>query len=54
MLTPLYGIIMLVVFVAFTMGVGWILRHVVGRRMVSGTESMIGRVPLLNKTVRGT
>jgi uncharacterized membrane protein len=50
MLTPLYRIIALVVFVAFTMWVGWITRHVMGRRMVSATESMIGRVPLLNKT----
>jgi uncharacterized membrane protein len=50
MLTPLYRIIALVVFVGFTMWVGWITRHVIGRRMVSATESMIGRVPLLNKT----
>lgn len=50
MLTPLYRIIALVLFVTFTMGVGWITRHVIGRRMVSATESMIGRVPLLNKT----
>jgi len=32
------------------MWVGWITRHVMGRRMVSATETMIGRVPLLNKT----
>ena len=50
MLTPLYRIIALVVFVAFTMGVGWITRLVVGKRMVSATEAIIGRVPLLNKT----
>lgn len=50
MLTPLYRIIALVVFIAFTMGVGWITRLVMGRRMVSATETMIGRVPLLNKT----
>ena len=50
MLTPLYRIIALVLFVGFTMGVGWITRHMIGRRMVSGTEAMIGRVPLLNKT----
>ena len=50
MLTPLYRIIALVLFVGFTMGVGWITRHMIGRRMVSATEAMIGRVPLLNKT----
>jgi uncharacterized membrane protein len=50
MLTPLYRIIALIVFILFTTGVGWITRHVVGKRMVSATESMIGRVPLLNKT----
>jgi uncharacterized membrane protein len=50
MFTPLYRIIALVAFIAFTTGVGWITRHVVGKRMVSATESMIGRVPLLNKT----
>jgi uncharacterized membrane protein len=50
MLTPLYRIIALVMFVAFTMGVGWVTRLVVGKRMVSATEAIIGRVPLLNKT----
>ena len=50
MLTPLYRIIVLVVFILFTTVVGWITRHVVGKRMLSATESMIGRVPLLNKT----
>jgi uncharacterized membrane protein len=50
MFTPLYRIIALVAFIAFTTGVGWITRHVVGKRMVAATESTIGRVPLLNKT----
>jgi uncharacterized membrane protein len=50
MLTPFYRVIALVVFVAFTMGVGWITRLVVGKRMVSATEALIRRVPLLNKT----
>jgi uncharacterized membrane protein len=50
MLTPLYRIIALVLFVAFTIGVGRITRLVVGKRMVSATETVIGRVPLLNKT----
>jgi uncharacterized membrane protein len=50
MLTPLYRIIALVLFIGFTMGVGWVTRHVMGRRLVLATEVMIGRVPLLNKT----
>jgi uncharacterized membrane protein len=50
MLTPLYRIIALILFVAFTIGVGRVTRLVVGKRMVSATESMITHVPLLNKT----
>ncbi|HVM61409.1 MAG TPA: DUF502 domain-containing protein [Verrucomicrobiae bacterium] len=50
MLTPLYRVVALVLFVGLTTGVGWITRHVVGRRMISATEAMIGRVPLMNKT----
>src|SRR5271169_589633 len=50
MLTPLYRIIALVLFVAFTIFVGRITRLVVGKRIVSGTESLITHVPLLNKT----
>jgi len=50
MLTPLYRLIALVVFIAFTMLVGWITRLVVGKRMVAMVEDLIGRVPLLNKT----
>ena len=50
MLTPLYRIIALVVFVAFTMWVGWVTRLVAGKRMVSAGEAIITRVPLLNKT----
>src|SRR6266853_4276261 len=50
MLTPLYRIIALILFVAFTMWVGWVTRLVVGKRMVSATELMITRIPLLNKT----
>ena len=37
-------------FVVFTAAVGWVTRLVVGRRMVSLTEEIIGRVPVLNKT----
>jgi uncharacterized membrane protein len=50
MFTPLYRIIALVVFVAFTTWVGWVTRLVAGKRMVSATEAIITRVPLLNKT----
>ena len=50
MFSPFYRVIALVLFVAFTMGVGWITRLVVGKRMVSATEAIITRVPLLNKT----
>jgi uncharacterized membrane protein len=50
MFTPLYRVIALVLFVAFTVGVGWITRLVVGKRMVSAGEAIITRVPLLNKT----
>jgi len=50
MLTPLYRIIALVLFVGFTIFVGRITRLVVGKRIVSATESFITHVPLLNKT----
>jgi uncharacterized membrane protein len=50
MLSPLYRVIALVLFVALTTGLGWITRLVVGKRMVSATETIIGSVPLLNKT----
>jgi uncharacterized membrane protein len=50
MLTPLYRIIALVLFVAFTIGVGRVTRLVMGKRIVSATESLITHVPLLNKT----
>ena len=50
MLTPLYRVIALIVFVVFTTGVGWVTRLVVGKRMVLAAEAIITRVPLLNKT----
>ncbi len=50
MLTPLYRIIALILFVAFTIFVGRVTRLVAGKRMVSATESLITHVPLLNKT----
>src|SRR5271169_6693591 len=50
MLTPLYRIIALVLFVAFTIFVGRVTRLVAGKRMVAATEAIITHVPLLNKT----
>lgn len=50
MLTPLYRIIALVAFIAFTTLVGWVTRLMAGKRMVALGEDMIRRVPLLNKT----
>jgi uncharacterized membrane protein len=49
-LTPVYRIIALVLFVAFTVLVGWIARLVIGKRMIALGEDVIRRVPLLNKT----
>ena len=49
MLTPLYRVIALIMFVAFTTMVGWVTRLVVGKRMVLAGEAIITRVPLLNK-----
>jgi uncharacterized membrane protein len=50
MLTPLYRIIVAILFVVFTIFVGRVTRLVAGKRMVSATESLITHVPLLNKT----
>lgn len=50
MLTPLYRIIALVLFVVFTIFVGRVTRLVMGKRIVSAAESLITHVPLLNKT----
>ena len=50
MFSPLYRVIALVFFIAFTTAVGWITRLVVGKRMLAATEAIITRVPLLNKT----
>jgi uncharacterized membrane protein len=50
MLTPLYRIIVSILFVVFTIFVGRVTRLVAGKRMVSATESLITHVPLLNKT----
>lgn len=48
-LTFLYRIIALVTFVMLVMIVGWVTRLVVGRQLVSLSERIIGRVPLLNR-----
>jgi uncharacterized membrane protein len=50
MLTPLYRVAALLLFVLLTIFVGWMTRLVLGKRMVSVTETIIGQVPLLNKT----
>jgi uncharacterized membrane protein len=50
LLTPLYRIGALILFVAFTTFTGWITRLVLGKRMIAFGEEMIGRVPVLNKT----
>jgi len=50
LLTPLYRIGALILFVAFTTFTGWITRLVVGKQMIAFGEEMIARVPLLNKT----
>ena len=50
MLSPLYRVLALVLFVALTTGVGWITRLVVGRQIIGVSETLIGRVPVLNKT----
>ena len=50
MLSPLYRVLALVLFVALTTGVGWITRLVVGRQIIGVSETLISRVPVLNKT----
>ena len=49
MLTPLYRVLALIVFVVLTMVVGWVTRLVMGRKIVTLTEAIIAHVPLLNK-----
>lgn len=50
MLTPLYRVAALLIFVCLTIFVGWMMRLMLGKRMVTMTENMFSRVPLLNKT----
>ena len=49
LLTPVYRVAALGLFVAVTTLVGWGMRLVLGRRVVAVAESLLGRVPLLNK-----
>jgi uncharacterized membrane protein len=44
-----YRIIALTVFVFLVTAVGWVTRHVVGRRAVALAERAVARVPLLNR-----
>ena len=46
MLTPLYRVLALIVFVVLTMVVGWVTRLVMGRKIVTLTEAIIAHVPL--------
>jgi uncharacterized membrane protein len=50
MWTPLFRVVALIVFVLLTTAVGWVTRLVAGKRMLSLTELLIGRVPLWNRT----
>ncbi len=45
----LFRVLALVIFVAWVTLVGWVTRLVVGRRMHTLVETLLGRVPLLNK-----
>lgn len=49
-LTPLYRVAALLIFLLFTTLVGWVTRRVAGKRLVSLTELLIARVPVLNRT----
>jgi uncharacterized membrane protein len=46
----LFRMLALVVAVFVVTGVGWLMRLMVGRQLLSLIEALIGRVPLLNKT----
>ena len=47
---PHYRLVAVLLLVFFTAAVGWVTRLVIGRRMISLTEELISRVPVLNKT----
>ena len=49
MLTPVYRLIVLAVFVGFTTLVGWGTRQILGQQLMALSETALGRVPLLNK-----
>ena len=44
-----YRVVALVVFVFLVTAVGWVTRLVIGRRALALTESVVARVPLLNR-----
>ncbi len=48
--TVLYRLLALAAFFVLTTAVGWVTRLVVGKRLVAASETVIGRVPLLNRT----
>ena len=50
LLSPVYRITALILFILFTTFTGWIARLVIGKRLIALGEELIGRVPLLNKT----
>jgi uncharacterized membrane protein len=50
MLTPVYRVAAFVLFLVLTTLIGWVTRLVIGKRMVSLSEELIARVPVLNRT----
>jgi len=47
---PHYRLLALFVLIVLTTVVGWVTRLMIGKRMVSLSEELIGRVPVLNRT----
>jgi uncharacterized membrane protein len=47
--TPLYRLAALVFLILLITGIGWLTRRVVGKRLHAGAESVIFRVPVLNR-----
>lgn len=47
-----YRVVALAVFVVLTTGLGWITRLMIGRELVKLTESVMLRIPILNKIYR--
>ncbi|MBM3859700.1 MAG: DUF502 domain-containing protein [Verrucomicrobia bacterium] len=48
--TPAHRMLALVVLVAVTTAIGWVTRLMIGKRLVSLSEELIARVPVLNRT----